>query len=101
MQRSHFVKKNAREHGVVAHEGTRVLDLLWDGDRAAGVTIRREDGTTRDVRAKLVVDASGQAGLIQNRLRLRVWEMSSPEFAAKVKKGPAVMFTSCRAACRW
>ena len=28
----------------------------------------------RDVRAKVVVDASGQNGLIQNRLRLRVWD---------------------------
>jgi flavin-dependent dehydrogenase len=66
--------ENAREHGVIAHEGTRVFDLLWDGDRAVGVTIRQEDGTFRDVHAKVVVDASGQAGLLQNRLRLRVWD---------------------------
>ncbi len=65
---------NAREHGVTAHEGARVLDLIWDGDRAAGVTVRMEDGGVREVRAKVVVDASGQAGLIQNRLRLRVWD---------------------------
>src|SRR6476659_11128048 len=55
---------NAREHGVDAHEGVRVFDLLWEDGRAAGVTIRQEDGTLRDVRAKVVVDASGQAGLI-------------------------------------
>ncbi len=66
--------ENAREHGVVAHEGVRVFDVLWEGDRAVGVTIKQEDGTMRDVRAKVVVDASGQAGLIQNRLRLRVWD---------------------------
>jgi flavin-dependent dehydrogenase len=66
--------ENAREHGVIAHEGTRVFDLLWDGDRAVGVTIRGEDGAFRDVRAPVVVDASGQAGMIQNRLRLRVWD---------------------------
>ena len=36
--------------------------------------IREDDGTLREVRAKVVVDASGQAGLIQNRLRLRVWD---------------------------
>ena len=35
---------NAREHGVVAHEGVRVLDVLWEGDRAVGVTIKNEDG---------------------------------------------------------
>jgi len=66
--------ENAREHGVVAHEGVRVLDVLFDDGRAVGVKIRNEDGTFRDVRARVVVDASGQNGLIQNRLRLRVWD---------------------------
>ena len=74
--------ENAREHGVTAHEGVRVLDVLFDpstslraGDaRAVGVRIRDQDGKPREVRAKVVVDASGQAGLIQNRLRLRVWD---------------------------
>jgi flavin-dependent dehydrogenase len=73
---------NAREHGVAVHEGVRVLDVLFDpstslragGERAVGVTVRDEDGSRRDVLAKVVVDASGQAGLIQNRLRLRVWD---------------------------
>src|SRR6266446_9970943 len=66
--------ENAREHGAIAHEGVRVLDVLFEGDRAVGVTIKEVDGKRRDVRAKVVVDASGQAGLIQNRLRLRVWD---------------------------
>ncbi len=65
---------NAREHGVVAHEGVRVFDVLFENDRAVGVTIRNEDGSFREVRAKVVVDASGQNGLIQNRLRLRIWD---------------------------
>jgi len=66
--------QNAREHGVAVHEGVRVMDVLFEGDRAVGVTIREADGTLRDVRASVVVDASGQAGLIQNRLRLRIWD---------------------------
>lgn len=66
--------ENAREHGVKAHEGVRVMDVLFDNDRAVGVRIRGEDGQLRDVHATVVVDASGQAGLIQNRLRLRVWD---------------------------
>jgi len=66
--------ENAREHGVVAHEGVRVMDVLFEDGRAVGVTVRDADGVTRDVRAKVVVDASGQNGLIQNRLRLRVWD---------------------------
>jgi len=65
---------NAREHGVVAHEGVRVSDVLFENDRAVGVTIRNQDGSCREVRAKVVVDASGQNGLLQNRLGLRVWD---------------------------
>src|SRR3954467_1941736 len=66
--------QNAREQGVAAHEGVRVFEVLFEDGRACGVKIRNEDGSFRDVRAKVVVDASGQAGLIQNRLRLRVWD---------------------------
>jgi flavin-dependent dehydrogenase len=66
--------ENAREHGVAADEGVRVLDVLFDHDRAVGVKIRADQGDVREVRAKVVVDASGQSGLIQNRLRLRVWD---------------------------
>src|SRR5499426_94099 len=51
---------NAREHGVDVHEGTRVIDVLFDGDRAVGVKIQNPDGSSRDVRARVVVDASGQ-----------------------------------------
>jgi len=66
--------ENAREHGVHAHEGVRVLDVLFEGERAVGVRVRDEDGSERTVHAKVVVDASGQVGLLQNRLRLRVWD---------------------------
>jgi flavin-dependent dehydrogenase len=66
--------ENAREHGVEAHEGVRVLDVLMEDGRATGVRVKGEDGSEREVRAKVVVDASGQVGLIQNRLRLRVWD---------------------------
>jgi flavin-dependent dehydrogenase len=65
---------NAREHGVTVHEGIRVVDVIFEGDRAAGVTIQSEGGARRDVRAKVIVDASGQNGLLQNRFRLRVWD---------------------------
>ena len=66
--------ENAREHGVHAEEGVRVLDVLFDGDRATGVRIQREDGSVSEVRAKVVVDASGQSGLLMNRLKLRIWD---------------------------
>jgi flavin-dependent dehydrogenase len=75
--RSEFDKlmlDNAREHGVEVHEATRVLDVLLEDGRATGVRVKGEDGVEREVRAKVVVDASGQVGLMQNRLRLRVWD---------------------------
>jgi len=65
---------NAREHGVTVHEGIRVVDVLFDGDRAVGVTVQTAGGARQDVQAKVVVDASGQNGLLQNRFRLRVWD---------------------------
>ena len=65
--------ENAREHGVDAKEGAHVREVLFEGDRAVGVTIKDADGV-RDVRARVVVDASGQAALLQNRFKLRVWD---------------------------
>jgi flavin-dependent dehydrogenase len=65
---------NAREHGVDAREGVRVVDVVFDGDKAAGVTIQTDGGARRDVRAKVVIDASGQNGLLMNRFNLRVWD---------------------------
>ena len=65
---------NAREHGVDAQEGVRVLDVLFDGDRAVGVKIRDEQNHDREVFAKVVVDASGQTAMLQNRFKLRLWD---------------------------
>ena len=65
--------ENAREHGVNVHEGVRVHDVTFEGDRAVGVRIKDGEGF-REVRAKVVVDASGQNGLLMNRLNLRVWD---------------------------
>src|SRR5579872_395460 len=66
--------RNAEEQGVAVHEGTRVLEVLFDGGRAVGVRIQNEDGTEREVHAKVVVDASGQSAMLQNRFKLRVWD---------------------------
>ena len=65
---------NAREHGVTVHEGVRVRDVVFDNGRAAGVKIQTDDGKLREIRCRVVVDASGQNGLIMNRLNLRIWD---------------------------
>jgi 2-polyprenyl-6-methoxyphenol hydroxylase-like FAD-dependent oxidoreductase len=80
--RSEFDKMlldNAREHGVDAHEGVHVVDVLYEDSRspdakAVGVRIQPAGEPRREIRAKVVVDASGQAALMQNRRGLRVWD---------------------------
>jgi flavin-dependent dehydrogenase len=64
---------NAREHGVDAHDGVHVIEVLFEGDRAVGVAIK-QDGERKDIRARVVVDASGQAALLMNRMKLRLWD---------------------------
>jgi len=66
--------RNAQEHGVDVEEGVHVTSVLWEGDRAVGVRIKREDGSQQEVRAKVVVDASGQSSVIMDRLNLREWD---------------------------
>ncbi|MBY0523617.1 MAG: tryptophan 7-halogenase [Gemmataceae bacterium] len=66
--------QNAEEQGVEVHQATRVLDVMFDGDRAIGVRIQKEDGTKEEVTAKVVVDASGQSTMLQNRFKLRLWD---------------------------
>ena len=54
---------NAREHGVDAHEGVHVRrGALRGRSRASACAIKHEDGERREIRAKVVVDASGQDG---------------------------------------
>ena len=65
---------HAREQGVEVHEGCRVQDVLFEGERAVGVRVRAEDGALSEVRARVVVDASGQAALLQHRFKLRAWD---------------------------
>ena len=66
---------NAREHGVEVHEGARVLEVLFEGERAVGVRVVLDDGKEVEVRSKVVVDASGQASMIMSRFGLREWEI--------------------------
>ncbi len=66
--------ENARAHGVAAFEGVRVRDVLFEGERAVGVRLQEPGGALREVRARVVVDASGQTGLLMNKLGLRLWD---------------------------
>ena len=77
VRRSEFdelILNNAREHGVGVHQGVRVVEVLFEGQRALGVRVQTEDGFEREVRSQVVVDASGQSSLIMSRLGLREWD---------------------------
>jgi flavin-dependent dehydrogenase len=66
--------ENAQEHGVEVHQGVRVLDVIFEGNRAVGVEIQDENGTRGTIRSDVIVDASGQSSLIMNKLKLRKWD---------------------------
>lgn len=75
IKRSEFdemMLNNAREHGVHVHQGSRVREVYFEGDRATGIQVTDAQGVTRDVRASVIVDASGQSSLLINKLNLRV-----------------------------
>jgi flavin-dependent dehydrogenase len=70
----HLMLDNAREHGVNVHQGVRVLEVVFEGDRPVGVRVKLENGSEHEVRAPVVVDASGQSSILIDRLNLREWD---------------------------
>src|SRR2546427_6832831 len=45
----HLLLNHAREQGVHVHEGTRVLEVLFEGTRAGGGRVPQEEGGERTV----------------------------------------------------
>jgi flavin-dependent dehydrogenase len=77
-----FLLDNAAKKGVEVHRGARVLDVVFEGDRAIGVKLATGGESTNGsngagaassdvIRAKVVVDATGQAGLLGARFAER------------------------------
>ncbi len=65
---------NSREKGVDVREGHHVIEVVFRDGRAAGVRFRDERGQERFVGAEVVIDASGQNGLVGRQLGLREWD---------------------------
>jgi flavin-dependent dehydrogenase len=61
----------ALESGVEGADQTRVQEVLFAGERAHGVRLRRSDGPPVEIAARLVVDCSGRATLLGRQLGLR------------------------------
>lgn len=67
--------QRAAELGATVHTSAAVLNVIFDGDAAAGVQVRltASDGTKsdREISCRVVVDASGQSAFIASRLGLK------------------------------
>lgn len=69
----HALLKNAARLGATVHEQSNVEGVLRTGDRVTGVKVKDADGTTREVNARYVIDASGQNALMARQMRSRRW----------------------------
>lgn len=56
--------ENAKRAGVETHTQTEIFDLCGTNGTVTGVKIRRSDGGEETVTARVVVDATGQNGLV-------------------------------------
>jgi flavin-dependent dehydrogenase len=63
--------RHAGESGAELRQRARVLDVLFDGDRAVGVQLQTADQPPEEVRGRVIVDATGQQGLLANKLGIR------------------------------
>ena len=66
---------NAREQGVEVHAaGPRAGSALRGRPGRRRARSRTRTARSEEVRAKVVVDASGQSTMLQNRFKLRLWD---------------------------
>ncbi len=63
--------EHAAEAGVEVHQGTPVRQVTFDGKRATGVVADLPDQAGASISAPVVVDATGQAGLLSRTLKLK------------------------------
>ena len=66
--------QNADEKGAETLQETSVHEVLFDGDRAVGVRAKFSDGSIQELKATVVVDASGQSALISRTLKTQETE---------------------------
>ena len=67
----HMMFENAADKGGHCVDETRVVDIAFEGEKAAGVTIQQAGGPPKQVASRVVVDATGQQSLVANRLGLK------------------------------
>lgn len=74
VERDHFdaiLLRHAHELGAKVLQGVPAKEVVFEDGRAVGVRIAPMDGWEREVRARVVVDATGRRCLLANQLKLR------------------------------
>ena len=72
--------RHAHDHGAKVLQGVNVVDVLFEDDRVVGVRAKLADGWERDLRAMVVVDASGRRCLIASKLKMKKMDQSFNQF---------------------
>ncbi len=64
---------HSKECGTDVYQETRVTDIITEQDRVVGVKVRGPSGP-REIRSRVVIDASGQSSMLMDRFQLRQWD---------------------------
>jgi flavin-dependent dehydrogenase len=64
--------RHAHELGAKVVEGVNVKRVLFEGDRAVGVRVEVAEGWEEELRAKVIVDASGRRCQLAKQLKIKV-----------------------------
>ena len=63
--------QNSQRNGVTIWEGCNVVDVLLEGREAKEVLYRTNEGNIGRLLTRFIVDASGQTGVLNRKLKLR------------------------------
>ena len=77
VKRSEFddlLLRHSASCGAEVREETAVEDVLFEGERAVGVRARSASGSSEEIRARVVVDASGQGAFLSRKLGIRSFD---------------------------
>ncbi|NPA23503.1 MAG: NAD(P)/FAD-dependent oxidoreductase [Crenarchaeota archaeon] len=68
----------ATSKGAEIWDATTFIKPIVDGDKVCGVVVKRRDGATFEVKASVVVDASGATGVVRTRLPWKDHPLTEP-----------------------
>jgi flavin-dependent dehydrogenase len=72
--------RHAHDHGAQVLQGAKVTDVLFEDDRAVGVRVQVTDGWERELRAKVIVDATGRRCLLATKLKMKKKDRNFNQF---------------------